>query len=144
MNQSGSHDLTEAEWRARFAVLQTAPSPNLARGRARVLAQTQPRSIPVMTVPRRLTLALALGIAVAVIVIMAAMSSAMGTWDVTAVALTRTELAQTLSPVVMPANALTRSPGNEITLMPARTPVPNLVPEPPRSPVLVSTRSVAP
>ncbi len=134
---------TEAEWRARLGALGDAPTPDLQRGRARVLAAAYKR-FPASPSPRRVTFALALGISVAVILVMVVMSSAMGAFDVSGWAMTRTEIAQTLSPAVVPANALTRAPNTQITLIPAGTPMPNLIPEPPRSPAFNYTQTLAP
>lgn len=144
MNLHDSRNLkTDAEWRTRLAVLRNAPSPNLKRGRARVLAAAQ-RRLPATTLPQRVAFAFALGISVAVIAVMVVMGSAMGAWDGTSVAMTRTQIAQTVSPEVVPANALPRPQDARMDLTPLGTPVPNLVPEPPRSPVLISTATLLP
>ena len=144
MNLRDSRDLkSDAEWRTRLAVLRNAPAPNLQNGRARVLAAAQ-RRLPVSTLPQRVAFAFALGISVAVVVLLGVMSSTMGAWDGTSIAMTRTQIAQTVSPEVVPANDLPRSQDNQITLIPVGTPVPNLVPEPPRSPVLISTATQLP
>lgn len=146
MNPRESRDNhADAEWRARFGVLQTAPPPNLNRGRGRVLALAQQRfAAPAM--PRRATYALALAIGLAVIFVMVVMSSAMGALDLTSVGLTRTDTwqARTMSPKVVPANAMTPVPNDRITLIAPRTPVPFGVPEPPRSPSVLSTQTLAP
>lgn len=152
MSPHESHKVkTEAEWRAQLATLASAPTPDLKRGRARVMAEAYKRlpaeaykRLPAAPTPRRATFALALGISVAVILVMVIMSSAMGAFNPTDLAMTRTEIAQTLSPVVVPANALTRAPNNRITLIPEGTPIPNLVPEPPHSPVSNHTETLLP
>lgn len=133
----------DAEWRERFKILQNVPVPELRRGRVRLLAEAQKRAI-VPSMPRRLTYALALGVGLAVILLIVVMGSAMGALHLTEVALTRTDTAQTLAPAVVPANAITPAPDDRITLIAPRTPLPNIVPEPPRSPALVSTQTLAP
>lgn len=142
-----SHELRDrnedAEWRVRFRVLQKAPLPDLQRGRARLLAVAQKRAARKM-LPKRISYALAFGVALVVILLIVVMGSAMGALNPTEVALTRTDTVRTISPIVVPANALTPGQSNRTTLIAPSTPLPNVVPEPPQSPVLLTTQTLAP
>lgn len=138
MNQKFRENDLDAEWRARFSILQNAPAPNLERGRARVLALAQKNRAA--NIPARVSFAFALGVGIAVILMMVVMSSVMGALPTTSVAMTRTEI----SPNVAPANVLTRSPFELNSKNARQTPVPNAVPEPPRSPAVLSTQTLSP
>jgi hypothetical protein len=135
----------EVELRARLSILKVVPEPNLQRGRARVLAAAQ-RRVAETPASHRVTFALAMGVGLAVVLLMVVMSSAVGALSITTVALTRTDTVQarTVSPLVVPANSLSPKSHESVTHSAARTPVPGVVPEPPRSPSLPSTQTLAP
>src|SRR4051794_6317229 len=91
---------SDAAWRNRLRTLQNAPTPNLQRGRARVLAAAQQRFAP-SHVPQRVSFAFALAVGVAVILMMAVMSNAFGALPVATVSMTRTDTSD--APEVLPA-----------------------------------------
>src|SRR6188768_3140961 len=80
----------EQQWRSRLRSLRQHPAPDLARGRARVLAAAQ-RRLNRQTPPRKVPLALAFGSGLGVIVVMILMSATMGALQISRVAMTRTE-----------------------------------------------------
>lgn len=132
--RESSENYLDAELRARLRVLASAPTPNLRRGRERVLAAAQER----LVMPRRFSLALALGIGAAVILMMAAMSNAFGALPVATVALTRTNTSS--ATLVLPASAFTPAVNEHTTASAPRTPIPGIVPEPHR----VATQTILP
>lgn len=131
----------EAAWRHRLRTLQNAPSPNLQRGRARVLAAAQER-FTAPNVPRRLSFAFALAVGVAVVVMMTAMSNTFGALPVTTVALTRTNTSN--AAVVLPASGLTPAHNDSLDFIAPRTPIPDAAPEPPRSPSFPARQTLLP
>ena len=145
MSQQERPERIESEWRQRLASLQNVPQPNLARGRAHVLALAQSR-MSAAPVPPRATFALALCVGLSVMLVMVVMSTAIGALPIASVALTRTDSIQsrTSAPIVIPANAVSPKFNDTVTLRAPHTPAPNVVPEPPRSPSLSSTQTLAP
>ena len=134
----------DAQWRARLSILRNAPAPNLERGRAHIVALAQKKRAP--KIPTQVSFAFALGVGLAVILVMVAMTSAMGALPMASVAMTRTDVlhAHVVSPNALPANALTRAPQHSNTARVQKTPLPNIVPEPPRSPSSFSTQTFSP
>lgn len=132
---------SNGEWLHRLRTLQTAPTPNLQRGRARVLAAAQQR-LSASHVPHRLSFAFALAVGVAVIVMMAVMSNTFGTLPVATVAMTRTNTSD--APIALPSGGLTPAHNDTFTLRPPLTPVPNAAPEPPRSPSFPPAQTLLP
>ncbi len=134
----------DARWRARLSTLRNAPAPNLERGRARIVALAQKKRAP--KIPTQVSFAFALGVGLVVILVMVVMSSAVGALPIASVAMTRTDVlhAQVVSPNALPANALTRAAQNLNTARVQKTPLPNIVPEPPRSPSSFSTQTYSP
>lgn len=129
----------ETEMGARLSALQTAPVPNLQRGRARVMAAAQ-EHFAVSRVSQRFAFAFALAVGTAVILMMVVMSNAFGALPVATVAMTRTNTSN--APIVLTEDALTPSRNEDITAGSARTPVPNIVPEPPRAPSFSATQAL--
>lgn len=93
-------------------------------------------------VPHRLSFAFALAVGVAVIVMMAVMSNTFGTVPVGTVAMTRTNTSD--APIALPSGGLTPAHNDTLTLIAPRTPVPNAVPEPPRSPSFAPAQTLLP
>lgn len=145
MKQPGQPEIeNERHWRARLGALRQHPAPNLDQGRARVLAAAQKRFVQAQR-PRRGSLVLAFGVAFGVILMMGVMSSAIGAFPVTRVALTRTETLQTRSDATgIAPGAHSESPEADRDFARFGTPVPGAVPEPPRSPAVVSTLALEP
>lgn len=129
----------EAETGARLRVLQNAPAPNLARGRARVMAAAQDH-FGASHVSRRFSFAFALAVGTAVILMMAVMSNAFGALPVATVAMTRTNT--TNATALLNGDPLTPTRDDAVTLRAPLTPVPNIVPEPPRAPSFSATQTL--
>jgi hypothetical protein len=127
-------------------VLHYAPPPDLTRGRARLLAEMDKRRARVSQMPRRVTFAMSLGAGLAVILVMTLFALLLAPANVTAVAMTRTDTlrAETFSPAAQPGSALTPVWNADASGWSARTPAPNIVPEPPHAPSLTHTRPSAP
>lgn len=145
MKQPGQpENYQEQQWRSRLRLLRQHPAPDLARGRARVLAAAQ-RRLTRNKPPRQVPLALAFGSGLGVILVMIFMSSTMGALQITRVAMTRTETnAIVESATNIPFGAHALSPEASEAFNRAGTPVPGAVPEPPRSPVVASTSVIEP
>lgn len=137
---------TEPQVEARLRRLQYAPSPNLARGRARLLARVERQAHPLAAMSRRLTFALALGVSVALILVLFVMAGATSEPRVATVALTRTDAfqRQTLAPIAVPGNLAPSVVNGSATNHPSSTPLPGIVPEPPHAPSLTLPRPLSP
>jgi hypothetical protein len=137
---------SEREWRERLRVLRASPAPDLARGRARVLAKATPVRREFLRAPRRASLALAVGVSLAVFMLLAVVNSSFGRIDATAVAMTRTDTVRVhpSGPEAAPVAAATAIRADPYDGSAAGTPLPGIVPEPPRSPVNGATRPISP
>lgn len=135
MNQPQLSEAEQARLEKQLRVLHYAPAPDLARGRARVLAEMEKRRARVTQIPRRVMVTFSMGTAFAVMLLMV-----MAAWSVrpagaTAVTFTRTDTthAETFAPMALPGNALKPSLHADVSPRVSQTPAPNIVPEPPRS-----------
>lgn len=132
MNEQKLRDaLSDEQLGAHLKLLRNSPAPDLARGRARVLAAASKQRQAATDLPRYNSFALALGVTVAVCLTIV-MNSALGASNVMSVAMTRTQTVspETSSPIEIPANAFT--PSHESAgLNHVLTPTPGLIPEPP-------------
>ena len=135
MNRSQRSETEQTRLEKHLRVLQDAPAPDLARGRARVLAEMEKRRARASQMPRRVMVTLSMGTAFAVMLLMVMAALMTQPAQATAVSLTRTDTAQaeTFAPLAQPGNALTPSLQSNAPLYIAQTPAPNIVPEPPRS-----------
>jgi len=136
----------EGESQKRLRALRYAPTADLARGRARVLAEMEKRRARVAQLPRRTMCAMSLGVGLAVVFVLGAIGWTTNVLPVTTVALTRTDTssAETFSPAALPGNALTPVLNARPPAQVAQTPAPNSAPEPPRAPALTNTRALPP
>jgi hypothetical protein len=127
-------------------VLQETPAPDLARGRARVLARARRAQRVHFPTPRRASFLLAIGVSLTVFMFLAVVNSALGRVEETTVALTRTDTLQiyTAAPVIAPGVAATGIIREPTILSSAETPLPGIVPEPPRSAVSRPTPVLSP
>ena len=124
---------------AQLRRLRAAPAPNLQRGRARVMAAAQ-EHFAVQNVSRRFSFAFALAVGTAVILMMVVMSNAFGALPVTTVAMTRTNTSN--ASAVLTQDALTPTRNDVVTQRAPLTPVPFIVPEPPRAPSFSATQTL--
>ena len=135
MNPSQLPETEQTRLEKQLRVLHYAPAPDLARGRARVLAEMQKRGARVTHLPRRVMVTFSMGTAFAVMLLMVVVAWTVQPANSTAVAMTRTDTtqAETFAPLALPGNALTPSLHADVRPQVAQTPAPNIVPEPPRS-----------
>lgn len=146
MNRYQPPEPSESEWQKRLRVLRYAPTADLTRGRARVLAEMEKRRATVAQVPRRTMYAMSVGVGLAVMLVMGAIGWTANVLPVTTVALTRTDTlsAETFYPAALPGSALTPVLNARAPARVAQTPAPNIVPEPPRAPSFTHTRALSP
>lgn len=142
MNSSRPPEPTPPALERHLRVLRNAPAPDLTRGRARVLAQVERRRLHVAQLPHRATYATSLGVGFAVMLLLLALT-VVSFPQVTTAAVTRTDTlqGQTFSPAALPGSALTLELHQSAYTSAAQTPAPNVVPEPPRAPLLTNTRA---
>ncbi|MBI4673482.1 MAG: hypothetical protein HY741_17655 [Chloroflexi bacterium] len=146
MNPYPPPENSETLWQKRLRVLQYAPTADLTRGRARVLAEMEKRRAAVAQVPRRTMFGLSSGVGLAVMLTMVAVGLTPNSLRATTVALTRTDTlqAETFAPAALPGNALTPRVNERAPARVAQTPAPNIAPEPPRAPASTNTRAQSP
>lgn len=142
MNSSRPPEPAPTALEKHLRVLQNAPAPDLTRGRARVLAQVERRRAHVARLPGRATFATSLGVGFAVMLLMLAFTM-ISFPQVTTAAITRTDTlqGQTFSPAALPGSALTPDLHQTAYTSAVQTPAPDVVPEPPRAPLLTNTRA---